>query len=279
MKKMERNKRNVWPVGTTAMLILGFCLAFTSRAQVTQERTLGAFTGIENRCSIDLYLSQGATQQVMIEADESVIEKVNTWLDGDVLVIDIDRINWNVKTLKAFVTVKELEHLVINGSGDLKTETVIRSPLLNIQINGSGDLNMQMDVGKMDLRISGSGDATVQGDLSEVFVSVSGSGDMTLIGGDDMVDCMVKLTGSGDIDLSGRTGKLQIKQVSSGDVDASDLIAGICFVEKSGSGDTSVNVNGDLSVVSSGSGDVFYRGDTRIESISVSGSGDVRKIK
>lgn len=276
---MERNKGKAWLVSAAAIFILAFCFAFISLAQVTQERPLGAFTGIENRCSIDLYLSQGPTQRVMIESDESVIEKVNTWLDGDVLVIDIDRINWNVKTLKAFVTVKELEHLNINGSGDVKTETVIRSPSLEIKINGSGDLNMQMDVGKMDIRISGSGNATVQGDMSEVFLSVSGSGDMIILGGDDMVNCTVKLTGSGDVDLSGKTEKLQIKQVSSGDVDASDLITGICFVEKSGSGDTSVNVNGDLSVVSSGSGDIFYRGDTRIKSISVSGSGDVRKIK
>jgi hypothetical protein len=71
---------------------------------------------------------------------------------------------------------------------------------------------------------------------------------------------------------------LKIKQTSSGDVNAGNMVSASCSIDKSGSGDTSVHVNGELTVVSSGSGDVYYRGQTILRSTEVTGSGEVRKI-
>ncbi|HRZ20153.1 MAG TPA: DUF2807 domain-containing protein, partial [Bacteroidales bacterium] len=79
-------------------------------------------------------------------------------------------------------------------------------------------------------------------------------------------------------EVSGSTGTLEIKHISSGDLDAGKLLAGSCSIEKSGSGDTSVWVDGDLSIDASGSGDVYYRGKAHIMSLNVTGSGEVSQI-
>jgi len=246
-------------------------------AQVSQEREIGSFKAIENRSSVDLYIYQGSSPRVVIEADESAIAKVETWVEGEVLVVEMDGCPMNVRTLKAHITVTDLERLIVNGSGDVKTEMVVESPRLEVKINGSGDVSLKLAVDELNFRVNGSGDADVEGKARMSSIAVNGSGNLVFKGG-SMEACTVKLTGSGDIHLSGSTNTLEIKHISSGDLDAGKLQASSCSIEKSGSGDTSVWVDGTLAIVSSGSGDVYYRGTAQVKSMSVTGSGDVRKI-
>jgi hypothetical protein len=275
-------KRLVFYQGVvTRMFIAGFVVLSWSNvliAQVSQERETGNFKAIENRSSVDLYIYQGTTPRVVIEADESAVGKVETWVDGDVLIVDMDRCPMSVRTLKAHITVTDLERLIVNGSGNVRTEMTVEGPHFDVKLNGSGDVYLKLTVEELSLRINGSGDADIEGTARTSSIAVNGSGDLEFKGG-KMEACSVKLTGSGDIELTGSTGTLEIKHISSGDLDAVKLLAGSCFIEKSGSGDTSVWVDGDLSIDSSGSGDVYYRGNTQIKSLSVTGSGDVSKIR
>ncbi|HOW25407.1 MAG TPA: head GIN domain-containing protein [Bacteroidales bacterium] len=246
-------------------------------AQVSQERETGPFKAIENRSSVDLFIYQGASPRVVVEADESAVGKVQTWVEGDVLIVDLDRCPMSVRTLKAHITVTDLERLIVNGSGNVTTEMPLNSPHLDVKVNGSGDVSLKIAVGELSLRLNGSGDADVQGTSRTSFIAVNGSGDLDFEGG-TMEACTVKLAGSGDIEVSGSTGTLEIKHISSGDLDAGKLLAGSCSIEKSGSGDTSVWVDGDLSIDASGSGDVYYRGKAHIMSLNVTGSGEVSQI-
>ncbi len=270
------NQRVMTGILMTGIIFLS--VANAGWAQVSQEREIGSFRAIENRSSVDLYIYQGTTPRVVVEADESVISKVETWVDGDVLIVDMDRCPMLVKTLKAHITVTDLERLTVNGSGDVTTEMTMENLHFDVKVNGSGDVNLNVDVGELSLRINGSGDADIEGNARTASIVVSGSGDLDFEGG-TMEACSVKLTGSGDIELEGSTGTLEIKHISSGDLDAGKLLASSCSIEKLGSGDTSVWVDGDLSIVSSGSGDVYYRGNAKIKSMSVTGSGEVSKIR
>ncbi len=258
--------------------VISAVMISSSIAQVSQERDVTPFRAIENRSSVDLYISQGSSPRVVVETDESALEKVETWVDDGVLIIDMDRCPMNIKTLKVHITVTDLERLHINGSGDCKTETGLKVPQLEVRINGSGDMRLKLNADALDLRINGSGDAQVEGTALKTSIGINGSGDLVLHGG-DMKECTVKMTGSGDADLSGTVDILTIKQVSSGDIDAGDLKSAVCTIEKSGSGDTNVWVDGDLSVTASGSGDVYYKGMTQVRSVSVTGSGDVHRIR
>ena len=276
MKKSVIKQRVISGILMTGIIFLS--VANTGWAQVSQEREVGPFKAIENRSSVDLYIYHGTTPRVVVEADESAVGKVETWVDGDVLIVDMDRCPMSVRTLKAHITVTDLERLTVNGSGNVKTEMTVESPRFDVRINGSGDVYLKLAVEELSLRINGSGDADIEGTARTTSVAVNGSGDLEFKGG-AMDACSVKLTGSGDIELTGSTGILEIKHISSGDLDAGKLLASSCSIEKSGSGDTSVWVDGDLSIVSSGSGDVYYRGNTQIKSLSVTGSGEVSKIR
>jgi hypothetical protein len=68
-----------------------------------------------------------------------------------------------------------------------------------------------------------------------------------------------------------------IGQSGSGAFEALELMAGNVKVGKSGSGSTSIGVTGELIVGSSGSGNVYYKGNPTSQKISSSGSSKVIK--
>lgn len=243
----------------------------------SQERTVGSFSYIKSTCSVDLYLYQGKTNKVVVETDSRYIDQVETYVEGKTLVIDVDGIIRNARTLKAYITFETLKGLEITGSGDVFFENTITTDEFEYEINGSGDLKLDIEAETVNSKINGSGDNSIKGNIMYLFISVNGSGDLAAEL-DEMKECNIRLTGSGDIRLSGSTEVLKIKQVSSGDISADKLKTDKCYIDKSGSGDTKVFVVQELTVSSSGSGDTYYKGSPELKSISVSGSGDVHSI-
>lgn len=243
----------------------------------SQERSVGSFTSISLTCSVDLYLYQGKTNKVVVEADEQYIDQIETYVEGETLVIDVKGSIRNAKVLKAYITFEQLNKLKISGSGDVVCENAIIADEFIYEISGSGDLDMKIEAETLKCKINGSGDAHIEGDVSNLSISVSGSGDV-VASVDSMNECSVRLTGSGDVKLSGTVDLLRIKQVSSGDISADKLKANTCYIDKSGSGDSKVYVINELSVISSGSGDVYCKGSPDIKNVEISGSGDVHSI-
>lgn len=268
------------------MLTLALMTTFQSNGMISksfiqqsekQERTIGSFDAIQSTCSVDLYLTQGNSNKVVVEADERYIDQVETYVQNNTLIIDIKGSVRNAKILKAYITFKELKELEISGSGDVVCENKIVTEEFNYKINGSGDLYLMIETGTLECKINGSGDTQIDGDVANFYLGINGSGDIDATMG-DMDECMVKLTGSGDVKLSGSAKLFKLKQVSSGDVLAHKLEAVKCIIEKSGSGDSKVHVTGELTVSCSGSGDVYYRGNPKVKNVVITGSGDIYDI-
>lgn len=107
-------------------------------------------------------------------------------------------------------------------------------------------------------------------------VSRQGSGS-TALAGLSSDAFAIATTGSGDLTASGTVGALRVTSVGSGDVDLFGLRADRVEVRATGSGDVDVFARSALTVVSSGSGEVTYRGGASAVVDRVSGSGSVRR--
>lgn len=241
---------------------------------VTQDRQVSGFSGIEISCSADVYVKQGGSQAVNVKADENLLELIKTDVRGDILVIDIDGGIKNAKTLEVYVTVTNLENVKINGSGNIKSEGVIKGIALDIDINGSGDVNLDLDMKSLETSINGSGDADISGVSGEFKLRVAGSGDFSA---DQLrlTTANIHVQGSGDIKLSGSAEKVIIEQSASGDVNLYSLNAVDVDARTNGSGDVVVSVSGNLMVRLNGSGDLTYNGVPKSVDVSSSGSGEV----
>jgi hypothetical protein len=210
-----------------------------------QDRHLSGFSSVDVSGSFDVYITQGNTESVKVEADGDEMDKIITEVKSGVLHIynkrTVGGVSWDWGNKKRLVRVvaRNLNAVNLNGSGDVFFKEGLRAASLSIGLRGSGD-------------IKGS-------------VEVTGTLESSLIG-------------SGDITLSGRAENLSVKVAGSGDFDARSLQTVNAAVKLNGSGDVTVNASQRVDAKVAGSGDIRYTGTAKQVSTSKSGSGDISRI-
>ncbi|MES2275547.1 MAG: head GIN domain-containing protein [Bacteroidota bacterium] len=225
-----------------AVMLAGFNSAFAE----TQDRHLSGFHAISESGSFDIYITQGATESVRVEAPSDIINKIITEVSGDVLKIHekSDHFNWgNIfngghKKIAVYIVVKDIHAISLSGSGDAFFKEGLSADRLELKTSGSGDMLGKVNVKTLETGISGSGDIKLSGSAETSTISTNGSGD-----------------------FSGR-----------------DLVTATTMVRISGSGDASVNATQKLDARVSGSGDIRYTGGAKQISSHSSGSGDIHRF-
>jgi hypothetical protein len=226
----------------TAVMLAGVSSVFAD----TQDRHLSGFRAISESGSFDIYITQGNTESVKVEAPANIIDKIITEVNGDVLKIHEknEHFNWgsifsgNHKKIAVYITVKNIRAISLSGSGDAFFKDGLTADRLELKTSGSGDMLGRVNVKTLETGISGSGDIKLSGSAETSTISTNGSGD-----------------------FSGR-----------------DLVTVTTMVRISGSGDASVNATEKLDARVSGSGDIRYTGGAKQVSSHSSGSGDIHKF-
>lgn len=212
--------------------------------QTTQDRHLSGFRAIDLAGSFDVYITQGSTESVKVEAPANVIDRIITEVQDGVLKIHSKKdSNWNNwgfgnRKMVIYVTAKDLNGVSVTGSGDIFFKEGISTNSLKLSVTGSGDMVGKINVKKLESRISGSGDMSLSGRADESSVSVVGSGDFK----------------------------------------ARDLVTVNTAVRVAGSGDATVNASNKVDASVSGSGDIHYTGGAKNISSSKAGSGDISRL-
>ncbi len=205
---------------------------------VTQEITLDPFHGINLSFHGDVVLTQGATQQVIIEGQQNIIDNIKREVQNGNWNIEFDHNVKDAEPVKVTITVPNLDEIGLCGSGAItSTNRFMDLHKLEINISGSGNIHFDYEGKSTELNLSGSGKAELAGESSELEINISGSGG----------------------------------------VKAKELLTSDCDVSISGSGNASVYVNGDLEAQVSGSGEITYTGNANVDAI-ISGSGKVNKM-
>ncbi len=207
-----------------------------------ETRSASNYTGISSHGSINVQVAYGNSSNITVEADENLLQYIETAIENDKLVIRTRKgVNLKSKSkIMVHASLTRLTSLSVSGSGN---------------INGDGAFS---NTGKTDISVSGSGNIKLGFDaLNELAVSVSGSGNVDLKGKNcNNIDATV--SGSGNVDC--------------GDVRCNDV-----FAKVSGSGNVRVYANKSIEAKVSGSGNVFYKGSASNINAKTSGSGKVAK--
>jgi len=206
---------------------------------VTQNRTVGNFSGVSSEMSGKVYFAIAPEYKVEITAQQNILDVLNTNVVNGILHIDF----------KDNVRVREHEDLLIN----------ITAPYADyFRLSGSGNMNVQGDVAANNLKVtlSGSGDISVQNAViaDKIDADVSGSGNISIANG-SAVNEDVDISGSGKVEMAGVTAQNAVTHTS-------------------GSGDVKLALSKYLDANITGSGSVYYHGNPII-STHISGSGRV----
>jgi hypothetical protein len=221
----------------------GLLVAAISFAKAdTQDRHLTGFSAVNVAGSFDVYITQGLTESVKVDAPSEVIDRIVTEVQGGILKIytkDNTHFDWNGnKKMIVYVSIKDVNAVSLAGSGDVFFKDGLRAPSLKIKLTGSGDISGKVEVKELESSIGGSGDITLSGRAENSTVSVVGSGDFT----------------------------------------GNNLVTNNTRVKVAGSGDARVNANDKIDASVVGSGDVHYTGSAKNISSSKAGSGSVSRM-
>ncbi|MCK4664705.1 MAG: DUF2807 domain-containing protein [Bacteroidales bacterium] len=282
---------------------------------ISKERNVSDFTGIDVSNGFDVVLSQGNTENLTITTDENLHKIITSEVVNGILVIKCEKKIKFTKTLKANITLKEINSIKVSGGGDVKTETKLASDLLKLQISGGGDLRANVDVIELNCAVSGGGDVNLSGIIKTFNSKISGGGDLTseiisnkiicnisgggdakitvnektsnaifnLSGGGELVlkidanELECTLSSGGDARFSGKATNFTAQISGGGDLKAKELITEKAKIEASGGSDVSIYVTKELNVKASGGGDVYYTGNPEIVNIDTSGGSKVHK--
>ncbi len=218
-----------------------FGLVIGSGNLISETREISYFDKVELKYIGNIYVTQGETNTLRIEAEDNILSLLSTEVVDNELVINKERytLTWIIKNkpINIYVTMKDVNELVVLGSGNIISNSLIETDVLKLKISGSGNINVNTNTDYLETGISGSGRITVNGIANTHNLYISGSGD----------------------------------------VDALDLFTNNTNVMISGSGDAKVNAIDELNIKISGSGNLQYTGDPKV-STNISGSGTVKGI-
>jgi hypothetical protein len=204
---------------------------------VEDERKLDAFKTIVLNVSVDLFIVQNANfPQLMVKAEQNIIDLFNIGVVGDELRIDMDGCYDSDARPEIYLVTNRIEGITINGSGDVISQSPLFGSRIELNVRGSGDMRLES---------------------THQFIRVS-------------------IKGSGDVNLSGKTDRFEGEVKGSGDIKGANMQAKSASISIKGSGDCFIHASEYLEASIKGSGDLVYSGNPGTKEINVAGSGTVK---
>ena len=208
--------------------------------KMTKEvRSVGNYEGVSLLGSMDVKLITGKEGDLQIEAEENLIQYIETEVKGGKLMISTKK-GYSLDpsrnmTLKVTVPVEEISEVTLIGSGDIFSSVTLKSENLEIGITGSGNIKLPVQASNASASVTGSGDIELKGSANDFKCIVTGSGDIaafefkcknvraTIIGSGDIQvyaseELKAVIPGAGDIEYKGNPEKEDFKSMGTGSI-------------------------------------------------------------
>lgn len=208
----------------------------------SQTRKLADFNAISLDYPAEVTIKQGASNSIVITADDNLLKQLSSDVKGDTLTITNTESNWSdrvkpTKTITVVITLKDVSKIHMSSAGTLLAQD-LKTDSLELIVSGAGDVSLpNLEVTSLDVNLSGAGNITADGKAESVDVNISGFGGFK--GGD----------------LHSQTANVRI----------------------TGAGSATVWVEKSLDAHISGAGNISYYGDPTVDE-SISGAGNVNQL-
>jgi hypothetical protein len=199
------------------------------------------FHGIDVSNAINLYLSQGDTETVVVSApDLKWRDRIRTEVRDGILHIYLENTHFSLGNtkLKAYVSFTTLDRLDASGASDIFVDGVIAGDDLSVTLSGASDFRGAVNVKELRMNQSGASDAHITGAVS----------------------------GTAYFESSGAS-----------DVKGYDLVTQNCNVHATGASDIRITVNKELTADASGASSIYYKGAGAVRELHSSGASAVKK--
>jgi hypothetical protein len=226
-------------VGLLAVSLVSCTSTSGSGDIITSNRNTGDFTRLSAAGGFEVEVKTGSACKVVVEADDNLIEDVETRVEGGTLKIRMrDRLNVRNAHLKVFVTAPMLSDIQSSASADI-----------NVIGSLSADRTMV---------VKASSGSSIHADLDAPGVDADASS-------------------GAELDLTGRTRDLQAQASSGATINADELLSESTVAETSSGASVDVHASVKLNAKASSGGTVKYRGPASVVKKESSG-GSIEKV-
>lgn len=208
-----------------------------SGKQVTETRQISSFSALDISGGYKVVLKQDSSSNITITADDNLMKYIHTDLHGDVLKISSKKNLCSSGEMVLNIGIKQLRKLEASGAVDVSADGKLNVKDINFDLSGASKINLNLNASN---------------------VHTEGSG-------------------STEIHLSGQATSHTINLTGSGKLYAFDFVVGDCNLETTGASECEINVLHQLSINTTGSADIKYKGTPSISEKRV-GASTVTKV-
>ena len=197
-----------------------------SGAVVNETRSVAGFHSVSLNMPATLTVRQGTPPGLQIEADDNILPFISTTVkDGTLTISQTRPCIRPTGAIRMSATSPDFRELAILGTGDIRSDGILRTPGLAARITGAGDVDLAVETVTLSTTVTGTGNVRLSGIAPEHTISLPGAGS----------------------------------------VDAAALQTARTSVEILGSGNVKVNASDALTVKITGAGTVLYAGSPQVE--------------
>jgi len=218
-------------------------------------------------------------------ASSEIAEYVTVKVENGIIKVALDqekmpkelRRNTSRWTLKADVTVPELEYLSLSGAVKVLASDTFTVKDMDARMSGASTLSgLSLSGAKADFDLSGASSAEIAFDMKEVDIEASGASKISMEANtaDLSLDCSgssrmdvkghfdevdAECSGASKVNISGKTQSAEFECSGASSINGIDLEADVADVDASGASSISANVRQKVTIELSGASNFEYK--------------------
>ena len=156
---------------------LSICIAaFAAQAQVSSEtRPVGDFTGIKTASIVEVEITQGEANAVVIETEAAGQKDVSTVVKDGILTIRIENQGNVGDGVKAKITVKNLSSIDADGTCSIKSMNQLIADSIRIEGSSAAVIDLDLKARSVYTRLSGAANTKIKGTSENLEADLSGA--------------------------------------------------------------------------------------------------------
>jgi len=141
-------------------------------AQVNSEtRKVGSFESIKVGNSIDVRLTQGDKESVLVTAEGVALNEVITNISGGVLKIGLDQFKFRTKVkVTVKVTYVRLHRIEVSTAASVLADKPIKTESLELEANTASSIEIAIDADKVIIEAATASDVILSGNVRQLNV-------------------------------------------------------------------------------------------------------------
>jgi len=146
---------------------------------ISETRSVQDFEELEVSGFYEVLLEAGDRESVFIEADENLMDLIVAEKVGRTLKIYNAKSIHSKEGIRIVISYRNLEKISTTGAAIIENRGLLTGDYLELDLKGTGLMNLQLEVGELDVVLSGAGLIELEGAADIQRVQLKGAGNFS----------------------------------------------------------------------------------------------------